>query len=193
MVWAPTPAGGGGRPSTASLTSSGSRRAERLVGVVIHIVALPGLAGAAMAAPVMGDGTGALGGHEEQLVVPGVGVEGPAVTEDDGLARALVLVEDRRSIRCGDGTCTHGIISSLMFEHVLLFRVFGTLVIGRSGEPIAPGITLCLRLSLLLSGPPVSALLPSQPESSPRAGTGPAARRSRHRPRMPCLLRPRRS
>jgi hypothetical protein len=60
--------------------------------------------------------------------LPGVGVEGPAVTEDDGLARALALVEDRRSIRYGDGTCTHGIISSIMFENVLLFRFFGTSV-----------------------------------------------------------------
>src|SRR5258708_21450080 len=142
--------------STASLRSSAASSAERLVGVVVHVVVVLRLA------------------------------------EDDGLARALVLVEDRRSISCADGTCTHGIISSIMFENVLLFHVFGTLVTGRSGEPIAPGITLCLRLSLLLSEPPVSALPLWQPGSSPRAGTEPAARRSRHRPRRSCLLRPRR-
>jgi len=37
----------------------------QIIGVVVHVVALPGLAGAAMAAPVMGDGAIAVGGHEE--------------------------------------------------------------------------------------------------------------------------------
>src|SRR5258708_37486030 len=68
----------------------------------------------------MGDGAIALGGQEERLVVPGVGIERPAVAEDDGLARAPVLVEDRRSIWCGNSACTHEIISSFMFENVLL-------------------------------------------------------------------------
>jgi hypothetical protein len=36
----------------------------------------------------------ALGGYEDQLIVPGVGIERPAVAEDDGLARAPVIVID---------------------------------------------------------------------------------------------------
>jgi len=76
---------------------------RQVVGVGVHVVALPGLAGAAMAAPIMGDGAIAVGGHVEHLVVPGVGIERPAVAEDDGLACAPVLEEDRRSICCGDG------------------------------------------------------------------------------------------
>src|SRR5213592_4219831 len=123
---------------------------RQIVGVVVHVVTLPGLAGPPMAAPVMGNGAIAMGGHVEQLVVPGVGIEGPAVAEDDGLARAPVLVEDRRSILCGDGACTHAIISSFMFENVLLCFF------------PSPCITLCLLLSLLLSEPPVSALPSSQ-------------------------------
>jgi hypothetical protein len=42
----------------------------QIVGVVVHVVALPGLAGPPMAASVMGNGAIALGGHIEHLVVP---------------------------------------------------------------------------------------------------------------------------
>src|SRR5215468_7629480 len=47
-----------------------------------------------MATAVMGDGAKAMGGYIDQLVVPGVGVERPAMAEDDGLAGAPVLVVD---------------------------------------------------------------------------------------------------
>ena len=56
----------------------------------------------------MRDGAIAMGGHEERLVVPGVGIERPAVAEDDGLPRAPVLVKDRGAVLGGDGACTHG-------------------------------------------------------------------------------------
>jgi len=78
---------------------------RQIVGVVVQVVAVPGLAGSATAATVMGDGAIAPGGQEERLVVPGVGSERPAVAEDDGLARAPVLVEDRGSIFGGDCVC----------------------------------------------------------------------------------------
>src|SRR5713226_9652212 len=81
---------------------------RQVVGVVIHVVAVPGLAGSSTAATVMGDGAIALGGHEDQLVVPGVGIERPAVAEDDGLARAPVLVKDRGAVLGGDCACAHG-------------------------------------------------------------------------------------
>jgi hypothetical protein len=48
----------------------------------------------AMAATVMRDGAKAVGRHEDRLVVPGVGIERPAMAEHDRLARAPVLVED---------------------------------------------------------------------------------------------------
>ncbi len=38
---------------------------REIVGVGIHVVAVPGLAGSPVAATVMGDGTIAIGGHEE--------------------------------------------------------------------------------------------------------------------------------
>src|SRR3989442_6096219 len=85
---------------------------RQVVSVVVHVVAVPGLAGSAMAATVMGDGAIAVGGHEERLVVPDVGIERPAMAEDDGLARAPVLVKNRGAVLGGNGTRTHAVKSS---------------------------------------------------------------------------------
>jgi hypothetical protein len=74
-----------------------------IVGVGVHLVAVPRLAGAAVAAAVMRDDAVALCAEEEHLGVPGVGVEGPAVGEGDGLAGAPVLVIDGGSVFGGDG------------------------------------------------------------------------------------------
>src|SRR5262249_57289871 len=55
--------------------SSGVRR------VVIHVMTLADLAGAAMPAPIMGDDAVSLGDEEEHLVVPVVGAQRPAVVK----------------------------------------------------------------------------------------------------------------
>ena len=81
----------------------GSDQGGEVVGVRIHIIAPPGLAGAAMAAAVMGDAAVAMGGEEEHLVFPSIGAEGPAVAEDDGLSVAPVFVIDGGSVFGGDG------------------------------------------------------------------------------------------
>jgi hypothetical protein len=52
-----------------------------VVGVGVEVVAVPGLAGPAAAAAVVGDAPVATGRDEEHLVVPGVGGERPAVAE----------------------------------------------------------------------------------------------------------------
>src|SRR5258706_15858004 len=64
-----------------------------------------------MAATVMGDRAIAMRGHEEQLVIPSVSVERPAVAEDDGLPHAPVLVKDLGAVLCGDRARAHGINS----------------------------------------------------------------------------------
>src|SRR3989440_9424943 len=83
---------------------------RQIVSVGVHVVTVPGLAGSPMAATVMGDRAIAMGGHEDQLVVPIVGIERPAVAEDDGLPRAPVLVIDMGAVLCGDRA--HGMNSS---------------------------------------------------------------------------------
>src|SRR5262249_48086266 len=77
--------------------------------VGVHVVAGPGLAGPAVPATVVGDAAVAATAEEQHLVLPGVGAQRPAVTEDDGLSRAPVLVVDLRAVLRLDGV--HGALS----------------------------------------------------------------------------------
>ena len=70
----------------------GQRR--EIVGIVIHVMAVGGLAGAAMAAPVMGDDPKTLVQEEHHLRVPVIGRQRPAMAEHDGLTFTPVLVID---------------------------------------------------------------------------------------------------
>ena len=78
------------------------RQRRKVVGIVVHVVAVAGLGGSSMAAPVMGDDAIAVLEEKQQLGVPVVGRQGPAVAEHDGLTASPVLVEDLRAIRGGD-------------------------------------------------------------------------------------------
>jgi hypothetical protein len=74
----------------------------QVIGVVVHVVAVGDLRGAAMPAPVVCDHPVATLQEEEHLGVPVVGREGPSVAEDDRLAGAPVLVEDLSSVSGGE-------------------------------------------------------------------------------------------
>ena len=65
---------------------------REVVGVGVHVVAVPGLARSAMAAAVMGDAAVSAGGQKEHLVFQGVRAQRPAMAEDHGLSAAPVLV-----------------------------------------------------------------------------------------------------
>jgi hypothetical protein len=67
---------------------------RQIVGVRVHLVAVPRLARAAMAAPVVGDDAAAGGRRVQHLGLPAVRSERPAVAQDDGPAGAPVLVVD---------------------------------------------------------------------------------------------------
>src|SRR5262245_22598254 len=75
-------------------------------GVVVHVVALAYLARTAVAAPVVGDDAEALSDEEQQLRVPVVGTQRPAMMEHDWLRvlRAPVLVVDLDSVFGADET-----------------------------------------------------------------------------------------
>src|SRR5690606_13452161 len=66
----------------------------QVVGVVVHVVAVPRLAGAPVPAAVVGDDPVAVRGQEQHLGFPAVRVQRPAVAEGDHRAvlRAPVLV-----------------------------------------------------------------------------------------------------
>src|SRR5882672_2517015 len=70
----------------------------KIVGVGVHLVPIPRLCGTAVSSPVMGNDSIAMQAEEQHLGVPVVGAERPAVTEDDGLALAPVLVVNLRAV-----------------------------------------------------------------------------------------------
>src|SRR5262249_10936934 len=71
---------------------------REVVGVGVHGVAVPGLLGASVAAPVVGDRPVSPRREERHLLVPIVGTERPAVAEHDRLSLAPVLDEDLGSV-----------------------------------------------------------------------------------------------
>src|SRR5438094_213082 len=81
-----------GKPAIIPWSQNDSRTPSEVVGVGVQIVAVPGLARAAVAAAVMGDAAVAAGSQKEHLVFPGVRAQRPAMTEDHGLSAAPVLV-----------------------------------------------------------------------------------------------------
>src|SRR5580692_4389301 len=73
-----------------------------IVGVGVHVVAVPGLAGAAVASPVVRDDSIAALAEEQHLSIPIVRGERPSVAEHYGLTRAPVLVINLRTVFCGN-------------------------------------------------------------------------------------------
>src|SRR5207244_1657968 len=73
-----------------------------IVGVGIHFIAVPRLAGSAMAAAIVRDAAVAAVGQEQHLVFKRVRAQWPAMTEDYRLSFAPVLVIDLRAIFCRD-------------------------------------------------------------------------------------------
>jgi hypothetical protein len=83
----------------------------KVVGVGVHIVAGPRLAGTAVAATVVGDAPVSVLRQKEHLVFKGVRVERPAVTEDDRLTGSPVLVIDLGAVFGREST--HNVNSSV--------------------------------------------------------------------------------
>ncbi|MNJ51502.1 hypothetical protein D3C77_468100 [compost metagenome] len=78
---------------------------SQVVGVVVHVVAFPRLAGTPVTAAVMGDHAIALRGKKQHLRLPAIRAEWPAVAEGDHRAvlRPPVLVVELHAIGGGDG------------------------------------------------------------------------------------------
>ena len=70
----------------------------QIVSVVIHVVAVGHLGGAAVPAAIVGDDSIALAEEKQHLRVPVVRRQRPAVTENDRLSRAPVLVENLNAV-----------------------------------------------------------------------------------------------
>ncbi|MNT12139.1 hypothetical protein D3C72_1470550 [compost metagenome] len=100
---------------------------RHVIGVMIHVVTIPDLAGSSMATTIVGDNAKTLGQEEKHLRIPVVRTERPAVVEVDhlGATRPPVLVEDLDSIlRCD--------ISHVRFSCVMWRPEFGDVFIGNT-------------------------------------------------------------
>src|SRR6266566_6606813 len=73
-------------------------QSRKVVGIVIHVVAIARLGGPAVASSVMGDDAIAVFEEGQHLRVPVIGRQRPAVAEDDGLPFAPIFIVDLRSI-----------------------------------------------------------------------------------------------
>src|ERR1700688_1574096 len=80
-----------------------------IVSVGVHLVAIPSLGGAAVAAAVMRDDSMTVLAEKQHLPVPVVGAERPAVAEHDWLSCTPVLVVDLCAVFCRNRS--HNMIS----------------------------------------------------------------------------------
>jgi hypothetical protein len=69
---------------------------------MIHVMAVAGLGGAAMATPIVGDHAETMAEEEQHLRVPIIGRQRPAVAKHDRLTFTPVLVEDLNAVFAGD-------------------------------------------------------------------------------------------
>jgi hypothetical protein len=81
----------------------------QVVRISVHVVAVPGLAGTPMAAPVMGYAAAPSRGEKKHLVFPRIRGQRPAVAEDNGLTFAPILEVNLSAIFCGH--CIHNLLS----------------------------------------------------------------------------------
>src|SRR5450755_2581993 len=85
------------------------RQGCQVICIMIHVVAIAGLAGSPVASSVMCDDAITVTQEEKHLRVPVVGRKWPTVAENEGLTFAPVFVENFRAVFCFDGA--HGAVS----------------------------------------------------------------------------------
>src|SRR6202044_1088092 len=85
------------------------RQGCQVICIMIHVVAIAGLAGSPVASSVMCDDAIAVTEEEQHLRVPVIGRKWPTVAENEGLTFAPVFVENFRAVFCFDGA--HGAVS----------------------------------------------------------------------------------
>jgi hypothetical protein len=71
---------------------------REVVGIGVHVVAVPWPAGAAVATPIVRDTSVSVPGEKLHLVFTGVRRQRPSVTENDGLSGRPVFVIDLRAV-----------------------------------------------------------------------------------------------
>src|SRR6476660_2105635 len=80
---------------------------RQIIGISVHVIAVPRLAGATMASSVMCYAAISARGQEEHLILEGVGTEGPAVAEHHWLPVTPIIVVTLRAVLGLDRTHDH--------------------------------------------------------------------------------------
>src|SRR5436190_10075115 len=69
-------------------------QSRKVVGIVIHVMAVARLGGPAVASSVVGDDAITVFEEEQHLRVPVIGRQRPTMAEDDGLSATPVFIKD---------------------------------------------------------------------------------------------------
>src|SRR5580692_3030966 len=96
---------------------------REIVGVGVHIIAIPRLFGTAVPSPVSRNDSIAALAEKQHLSVPIVRREGPAVTEHDGLSLAPVFVVNLCTVFCRNRwhTCSPVVVVCFCFSKLVIF------------------------------------------------------------------------
>src|SRR5438874_7100260 len=125
-------------------------QSRKVVGIVIHVMAIARLGGPTVASPVMGDDAIALFEEEQHLRVPVIGRQRPTMAEDDGLSFAPIFIidVDVSSIFFSDSYVWHCNFSFLLKGHWCLPRLISDRnQVRRSVSSIQTSIRLAVATS----------------------------------------------
>jgi hypothetical protein len=114
------------------------RKLRQIVGICVHVVAVPRLAGPAVSSAAMGNAAVSAGGKKKHLIFKGVSTKRPAMTEDHRLFAAPILIVDLyiAGIFLANSNVRHWTLFFVKFE----IRSVGCA--GKGGKPCARRIVL---------------------------------------------------
>jgi len=96
-------------------------QSRKVVGIMIHVMAITRLSGPAVASSVLGDDAITVFEEEQHLRVPVIGRQRPTMAEDDGLSFAPILVVNLRSVfGCDCAHCFFFLVSGLLLAALYL-------------------------------------------------------------------------
>ena len=92
------------------------RQSGKVVGIVIHVMAVARLGRSTVAAAIMGDDAIAVIEEEQHLIVPVIGRQRPTMAEHDGLTFAPVLVIDLRTVFGRNEHCQYSLVRPWLLD-----------------------------------------------------------------------------
>src|SRR6266480_1659606 len=124
-------------------------QSRKVVGIVIHVMAVARLGGPAVASSVMGDDAIAVFEEEQHLRVPVVGRQRPTMTEDDGLSFTPIFIidVDVSAVLFTDCYVWHGVYCFLLMAYCRPRVISNRNQVRRSVSSIQTSIRLAVAMS----------------------------------------------